>query len=835
MRLSRYCSHRLNTIDCYVLRMSAACLGLVLVALQAAEADVVIMKDGFILEGKITDEKAVIVDAGQLFYTKKLTGMYMIDDGARIIGFNVKQVQDVDDKPASQASEAVRFINQSFRRADKFAVPPGVYADITPFDAKWNRIMTIANPNGKRKIEQTLTVLTPHYLRIDARHYNWTPYYLTAEMDPRAIREIIYNHAEMKMKGDKEDVTKKFQAVNFFIQAGWFDLAGNELDFIQKDHPDQKEKVEARRDSLKKLVGARYFELIEKAHKAGRHGWAQGRITRFPTDGFDQALQVRVRALQSTYETARNNIAQAQKLLASLQSQIKDAELRPFLQEAADLIQRELDPDNVARLEPFLSLAPQFERDREKGKQPTNTPEELISLAITGWLQGGGSAAEAKVETARRLWLARQFLLQYQETHDPAVRQRLASSFQSRTANALDELATLIRYLPPSMPYRGLESGIWPVGALPLPYGTISLAWTTVQSQLPGAVYELQCNLPWSQKRGPSYQVQLPAEYHAGRRYPVLFALHTFGEKPDAMIKRWGPLAAQHGYLLVAPSWERGLRDGYNYTPEEQAAVVDVLRDVRRRFQIDSDRVFLTGFAEGANMAFDVGLSHPDLFAGVVPIGGMPKFFAKSYWRNAQYLPFYVVDGELNGDSSNANRAQFQNWMPKGYPAIYVSYKGRGQEWFDAELRYIFDWMGRKKRVHPLPDLGHAAVNAAFGEEFQSMRSTDNSFYWLSAEDIASRNVNDARRWNKNSGAATMQARVSDKNQINVNIHGFKRATVWLAMGMVDFERPLNVYLNSRLVLNNRKVAPSLNTLLEDFYQRGDNQRVYVAKVELAP
>ena len=105
-------------------------------------------------------------------------------------------------------------------------------------------------------------------------------------------------------------------------------------------------------------------------------------------------------------------------------------------------------------------------------------------------------------------------------------------------------------------------------------------------------------------------------------------------------------------------------------------------------------------------MAYDVGLSHPDQFAGVIPINGNPKTFPTRYWSNGQYLPFYVVEGERNFGNPKANRTLFKDWVGNHYPAIYVEYKGRGSEWYSAEIESIFDWMSRKKRVHPFKEMG---------------------------------------------------------------------------------------------------------------------------------
>ena len=80
-------------------------------------------------------------------------------------------------------------------------------------------------------------------------------------------------------------------------------------------------------------------------------------------------------------------------------------------------------------------------------------------------------------------------------------------------------------------------------------------------------------------------------------------------------------------------------------------------------------------------------------------------------------------------------------------------------------------------------------------------------------------------------GAATLQARIKD-NDIQIYARGFKRVTIWLGQGMLDFEKPTRIMLN-QMNCGSRKIMPNLETLLEDFYLRGDRQRHFFAKMEI--
>jgi dienelactone hydrolase len=304
----------------------------------------------------------------------------------------------------------------------------------------------------------------------------------------------------------------------------------------------------------------------------------------------------------------------------------------------------------------------------------------------------------------------------------------------------------------------------------------------------------------------------------------VLIVLHGAAETPKQALARWNEQGARNGYIVAAPQWSNG--GGYNYTADEHNVVLDLLRDLRRKFQVDSDRVFLTGWGSGASMAFDMGMSHPDQFAGVLPICGMQGNWGDRYAVNAQYLPYYAVCGDTCADVHKENRRLFKDWIGKAFPMIYVEYKGRGLEPYLAESTFAFDWMNRKLRANPTDEVGSA------GREFHTLRETDNRFYWLSTDSIMPRNLMPAK-WNPNAISATMSAQITSGNRMHVKAYGLKQVSVWFGRGLkVNINAPVTIQVNSALKWN-KKVAPDLEVLLKDLFERGDRQRLYIARVDL--
>ncbi len=780
------------------LRSLLALAALASLAANPLPAATFIFKDGFVLQGEIRQDSDRIGDrSGQVVAIPK--GPFYIVDGVRQFSFSRGDVQDVDPKDLGQTGELVRLSRPSGKLFPTTIYPIVSILKITDWDSRWERKFTIqiSYQGQPRPVEipQRMVLLTPKYAVVDAPRHNWTEAYATSELGYSTVRGLLDDHPDLKLKRDKGDSERRFKTAKFLRQAGWFKQALDELDQMLREFPEEKQRVEEARGQIKGLVLLEAADAFEQALSARRHRWLQQQLAAFPKEDVDPALLERVRKLSTKYEFMNDALREARKHLKDISGRLQEMATKSLFQEASAAILEELNEDNAGRLETFVTFARQKKREGEK----EITPEQLLSLAVSGWLLGKESA-ENKVEVARRLWSARDFLMKYLRTHEADRREKLLVDYQRKSEEAVpfDELTQMVGYLPP------------PDAELPTAMNPLELSATN-----------------WNgRKNALPYLVQLPSEYHPGRAYPVLIVLHQLGEGPKEMLSRFSVLAERHGYILAAPTWARAGQQAYGYSAEEHAAVVNVLKDLRRRLQVDSDRVFLAGGGEGGSMAFDVGLSHPDLFAGVLPVSGALQVFSQRYSRdrdagNAQNLPFYVVNGTHAGtDMPKDIRKVFEKWTI-GFPSMHVEYNGRGLEWFPAEVPVMFDWMNRKKRASGYPNLGRF--------DFVTMRESDNSFYWLTADAIDSRNVNNPRAFDPSMLCAKMSGWIAEGNQVHVRTRGVRHLTVWLTRDAVDFTKPVTFRINGGATVP-KIIKPDLKTLLENLYERGDRQHLFVAK-----
>jgi acetyl esterase/lipase len=459
-----------------------------------------------------------------------------------------------------------------------------------------------------------------------------------------------------------------------------------------------------------------------------------------------------------------------------------------------------------------LSEAPDAVRDRFdafRKARPETAPAARFALALSGWLVGADAALDDPAAT-QTLAVARDALTDY-----------LASAAVDESTR-IDRLATLRGLQLPGGKPINLETLTRIVRLMPPPL-------QTGPALAAGKVKLLRVRDDPNPNQPTEYAVLLPHEYQSLRSYPALVVLHG-DETPDEAVQTWANEATRRGFIVLAPEYNlSGRGRHYHYSAAEHAAVELALRDALRRFAIDPDRVFLAGQLFGGNMAWDFGLAHPDLFAGVAILSGLPEKYPWAYRTpNARLVPLYIV----NGDLAPAEDALVFNMMAKpliskNYEIIYIKYSRRGLEAFPEEVPNVFDWMNGRRR-DPAP--------ATF--EAVSARESDDRFYGLVIRSFEARRATPpevADPLGKNLHPATLEFKARSKaNLLLVTARGVRQLDLWLSPRLFDFDQKLEIRVNNRTLFKGQ-AQPDLGAFLEDLRIRGDRQQVYWLRLSYPP
>jgi predicted esterase len=136
------------------------------------------------------------------------------------------------------------------------------------------------------------------------------------------------------------------------------------------------------------------------------------------------------------------------------------------------------------------------------------------------------------------------------------------------------------------------------------------------------------------------YALAVPRDYKPGRKVPLIVALHgafsdhrhnlrrVFGldNRPgetDADASR-NELPLPDVPAIVVSPFARGELMGYDGLGGDD--VMRVIADVRRAYDVDPDRITMTGLSMGGGGTWAIGLRHPELFAALAPVCAMADF-----------------------------------------------------------------------------------------------------------------------------------------------------------------------------------------------------------------
>jgi poly(3-hydroxybutyrate) depolymerase len=211
------------------------------------------------------------------------------------------------------------------------------------------------------------------------------------------------------------------------------------------------------------------------------------------------------------------------------------------------------------------------------------------------------------------------------------------------------------------------------------------------------------------------YALYLPSGYSPAKKWPVVISLHgagsnhrlnlrrVFGQgnrpgQTDAAASRYFPQFPEVSMIVASPL-ARGTM-GYQTVAEQD--VYDVLADVKKRFSVDEDRVYLTGLSMGGGGALWLGLTRPDVWAAIAPVCPTPPQGTEALAGNALNLPVKLFQGEID---PVVPAAQSREWhkrlLDAGVRADYVEYPGvRHNSWDHAyKGASIFEWFASFQRV----------------------------------------------------------------------------------------------------------------------------------------
>ncbi len=219
------------------------------------------------------------------------------------------------------------------------------------------------------------------------------------------------------------------------------------------------------------------------------------------------------------------------------------------------------------------------------------------------------------------------------------------------------------------------------------------------------------------------YAIYIPDNFDESMEYPLVIFLHgafsnhrlglrrVFGEgniqgqdfgtpgfvppQTDLEVTRFYPELKHVDYIVAAP-FARGTA-GYQGIPEQD--VFDMLADIKSKFSIDENRMYLTGLSMGGGGTLWIGLTRPDLWAAIAPVCPAPPENANHLAGNALNVPVHLFVGDRDGLMATANEWK-EKFDANDVNSEYIIYPGIAHNSWEYAYKegFIFEWFSQFER-----------------------------------------------------------------------------------------------------------------------------------------
>ena len=166
----------------------------------------------------------------------------------------------------------------------------------------------------------------------------------------------------------------------------------------------------------------------------------------------------------------------------------------------------------------------------------------------------------------------------------------------------------------------------------------------------------------------------------------------------------------QHPAFVLAPQcppnqlWDNAPRDANGLMHLQQVPstsarlLMEAVRDVIKKFPVDTNRIYITGLSMGGFGTFDLLARYPHFFAAAVPVcGGGDVSYAASF----AHIPMWIFAGADDPSVNPAYSYAMANALVKaGAHPGFTIYPGVGHfSWIPAYSDpMLMDWLFSQKR-----------------------------------------------------------------------------------------------------------------------------------------
>lgn len=337
-----------------------------------------------------------------------------------------------------------------------------------------------------------------------------------------------------------------------------------------------------------------------------------------------------------------------------------------------------------------------------------------------------------------------------------------------------------------------------------------------------------------------SYFIYVPKSYDPAKRNGVILVGHGGNSAmsrdyarrtAQSYLSHWTKESERHGWVVAAPLTERG------WGWYGDSIIFSLLSKLTREFNIDPNRVYLTGHSMGGHLTWRSSFGYPDRWAAVSPMSGGYDFVERGLMPLLYNVSGYVTHGATEPyEIADFNR-KMKGWLDEREFDWVMDERPGGHEIYDDRLPLITDFFAARTRImYPATvyaqHQGMYQLDRPEGEREEWGRQNQ----WYHNRPI-DRTTTFWLRLNPEPDTETAAdlrkafAEIKDRKHIAVTAENVKEITLYLHPKMVDFGEEITITINGEA----HKVTPSakMSVMLEEVRRFDDRGRIFWDSVVL--
>jgi serine protease Do len=191
------------------------------------------------------------------------------------------------------------------------------------------------------------------------------------------------------------------------------------------------------------------------------------------------------------------------------------------------------------------------------------------------------------------------------------------------------------------------------------------------------------------------YWTYIPADYNPAYQYGLVVWIHPGGDTMEASIAQdWQRFCDRRGIILIGPKAAK--INSWNLNEAE--FIKDAVLDIQTRYNIDTQRVALHGYASGGSFALHLAFKYRDLFRAAA-IAAAPITAAPPENDPETRFQVYLTCGEEDAVLPKVEATQ-KIMEARKFPSVFKKVEGRGHTYpTSTTLEEIAIWLDTLDRL----------------------------------------------------------------------------------------------------------------------------------------